>query len=107
MLHFDYGQKASRREFEAIREIVSKLNEVAATKRWGVIEDLVVLDVSFMKRLWRGAQLVDDSVSVGRAYERTVVVPVRNIVMATIAVAYAYTLLEQGLCDKTVVVLGS
>ncbi|MEM1928296.1 MAG: 7-cyano-7-deazaguanine synthase [Acidilobaceae archaeon] len=107
VLHFDYGQKASRRELEVVREIVGELNEIATRKEWGVVEELLVLDMSFMKRLWRGTQLVDETVEIEREYERTVVVPIRNIVIAAIATAYAFTLLEQGLYSKAIVVLGS
>ncbi|MEM4553113.1 MAG: 7-cyano-7-deazaguanine synthase [Ignisphaera sp.] len=107
VVFFDYGHKASRKELETVKGIVSELNSVAVERKWGRVIDLLVLDISFMKKLWKGTQLVDETVDIKKEYERTVVVPIRNIVMLTIATAYAYTLLEQGVCDKAIVVLGS
>lgn len=107
VLFFDYGHKASKRELESLQRILSKLNNIASTKGWGKVVELVTLNMEFMKNLWRGTQLTDSSVRVLEEYDRTVVVPLRNAVMATIAAAYAYTLISTGSYDKVYVVLGS
>ncbi|MEM5833572.1 MAG: 7-cyano-7-deazaguanine synthase [Candidatus Aenigmatarchaeota archaeon] len=107
VLHFNYGHKASSREQRAVEELINDLNKLARVKNWGFVEKLLVLDMSFMKNLWRGTQLVDESVEIKDVYDRSVVVPVRNVVMITLASAYAYNLLEQGLCSRAIVVLGS
>lgn len=107
VLFFNYGQKALVKEKEVLTKIIKKLNEISSAKMWGKIVEVVELDMTFMKKLWLGTQLTDERIEVKLDYEPTVVVPIRNIVMSTIAVAYAYTLLELNKCDKTVIVLGS
>ncbi|MEM4769779.1 MAG: 7-cyano-7-deazaguanine synthase, partial [Desulfurococcaceae archaeon] len=107
VLHFNYGHKASSREQRAVEELINDLNKLARVKNWGLVEKVLVLDISFMKDLWRGTQLVDESVEIKDVYVRNVVVPIRNVVMLTIATAYAYNLLEQGLYNRIVIVLGS
>ncbi|MEM4664032.1 MAG: 7-cyano-7-deazaguanine synthase, partial [Desulfurococcaceae archaeon] len=58
VLHFNYGDKASSREQRAVEELINDLNKLARVKNWGFVEKLLVLDMSFMKNLWRGTQLV-------------------------------------------------
>lgn len=106
-MFFNYGQKALIRELQALSELLGELRNLSRTRGWGAIEGPIVVDLSFMKDLWRGTQLVDEGVVVEGEYKETVVVPIRNVVMSVIATAYAYTLLESGECKKVVVVLGS
>jgi len=53
-----------------------------------------VVDISFVRDLWRETQLTDESVKVEESYVSTVVVPIRNVLTATVAAAYAYTVLK-------------
>ena len=76
---FDYGQKA-KAELEALKYICGELNI-----------PLKVIDISFMKELWKGNQLTDENVKVEPGYAPSVVVPLRNGVMLSIALSYAYT----------------
>lgn len=87
VLVFNYGQKGSK-EVEVARELVNEVNKLNLP---GKILTFKVVDVSFMKELWRGTQLTDEGVEVKAEYEPTVVVPIRNVVMLAIATAYAYT----------------
>ena len=80
-LIFDYGQKG-RKEIEVAIRLSEKLGFQAPK----------VLDISFMRGLWRGTQLTDEAVRVESAYTPSVVVPIRNAVFLTIATAYAYTI---------------
>jgi 7-cyano-7-deazaguanine synthase len=93
-LTFAYGQRASK-EVDVARQLVRDLSEKARAEGWGRIEEHKILDVGFMKELWRGTQLTDESVEIERDYTTSVVVPVRNVVMLSIAVAYAYSLYEE------------
>jgi len=85
-LVFDYGQKA-RREISTAVRLLGKLNE-----RFGCVKEVKVVDLSSLRELWRGTQLTDENVEVKEEYEPTVVVPLRNAVFLTIAVAYAHTI---------------
>ena len=94
-LTFNYGQKASR-EIEAARRVVARLREASGSDRLpGRLVEHRVIDMAFMAGLWRGVQLTDESVPVEEEYTRTVIVPLRNAVMISIAAAYALTLASQ------------
>lgn len=107
VLFFDYGQKASRRELLALRELIDALAKISIEREWGIVERLVVIDLSSMRNLWTGTQLIDESVQVTSSYDKTIVVPLRNVLMTTIASAYAYSLIETNRLDKVIVTLGS
>ena len=77
---FNYGQKAMA-ELKALTAICELMDI-----------PLKVIDITFMKELWKGTQLTDDSVKVEKEYTPTVVVPLRNGVMLSIALSYAYTI---------------
>ena len=77
---FNYGQKAQA-ELKALQLICDQLKI-----------NLKVIDITFMKELWKGTQLTDDSVKVESGYTPSVVVPFRNGVMLSIALSYAYTI---------------
>jgi 7-cyano-7-deazaguanine synthase len=76
---FKYGQKGTK-EVEVAVKLATRLG----------FKEPKILDISFMKEIWRGTQLTDDSVAVKEEYHPTVVVPIRNAIFLTIAVAYAY-----------------
>ncbi len=80
-LVFDYGQKGSK-EIEVALELSVMLG----------FEKPMVLDVSSLKNLWMGTQLVDNEVDVKGEYEPTVVVPIRNVVFLSLASAYALSI---------------
>jgi len=80
-LIFDYGQKALRETMVA--ETMSTKLEFKKPK---------TVDIIFMKKLWPGTQLTDDSVEVKNTYSPDVVVPIRNAVFLAIATAYAYSI---------------
>lgn len=87
VLVFKYGQKGVK-EVEVAREVVQEINRLGLPGR---VVSFKVIDMGFMKELWRGRQLTDDAVGVTLEYEPTIVVPIRNVVMLAIATAYAYT----------------
>ena len=80
-LIFDYGQKGSK-EIQVAVELSRRLG----------FEEPIIVDISDLGKLWRGTQLTDEGVEVERDYTPNVVVPIRNAVFLTIAVAYAFTL---------------
>jgi 7-cyano-7-deazaguanine synthase len=81
-LAFDYGQKG-RRELEALELICKELP---------FVEELRVVDVKSLADLWTGTQLTSEEVAIEESYTRSVVVPLRNCVMLSIACAYAYSI---------------
>ncbi|MEM4528892.1 MAG: 7-cyano-7-deazaguanine synthase [Desulfurococcaceae archaeon] len=95
VLYFDYGHKAKEKELESLRAVIEDLNEIAKSRNWGRVIELRIVPMAFMKEFWTGTQLVDEGVEVKEMYEPSVVVPIRNVVMTTIATAYAYTISSQ------------
>jgi len=89
VLTFDYGQKGLR-EVEVARRVIGKLDSIAAERGWGRVLEHRVINISFLRDLWRGTQLTDERVQVSGEYTPTIVVPLRNAVMLSIATAYAY-----------------
>jgi 7-cyano-7-deazaguanine synthase len=80
-LIFNYGQKGSK-EIEAALKLSVKLR----------FEKPLVLDISSLRELWTGTQLVDSKVRVEKEYKSTVVIPIRNVVFLSIASAYALSI---------------
>lgn len=80
VITYNYGQKAQR-ELERLKEICSKYSIPVKE-----------IDMTFMKALWKGTQLTDDTTPVANEYTPSVVVPLRNGVMLAIAFSYAYTI---------------
>jgi len=78
---FYYSQKGAK-EVSVAKELCVKLG----------FEDPLVLDISFMKFIWKKTQLVDESIDVEKEYMSSVVVPIRNAVFLTIAAAYAFSI---------------
>jgi 7-cyano-7-deazaguanine synthase len=72
VLTFNYGQKASR-EIEVAGRVIGRLASIALERGWGRILEHRVIDAGF---------------------KPSVVVPVRNVVMLSVAAAYAYTVME-------------
>jgi len=79
VLAFDYGQKGVK-ELSVIENVVAG---------FPFVQDVQIIDMSFMQELWPGSQLTDEAVDIEDNYVPTVVVPLRNMVMLTIAAAYA------------------
>jgi 7-cyano-7-deazaguanine synthase len=78
---FDYGQKA-RREIAVAVNLSQKLG----------FRDPIIVDISSMRRIWRGTQLTDESVEIEEVYKPNVVVPMRNVIFLAISSAYALTI---------------
>jgi len=106
VISFNYGQKGSK-ELGAVKTLIERLSRIVSEKGWGRVVEHRVVDISFMRELWRGTQLTDESVKVEESYVPTVVVPIRNVLMATVAAAYAYTVLEQYRPAAVYILLGS
>ena len=88
ILAFNYGHKGAK-ELKVLRNLIPKINKLNLP---GKIINFKIVDLTFMKNLWKGTQLTDESVKVEREYTTSVVVPLRNAVMLTIAAAYAFTI---------------
>lgn len=105
-LTFNYGQKAGK-EVEVAKTLLSKAREIGREKGWGDIVEHRLIDISFMKKLWAGTQLTDEEVGIERDYSPSVVVPIRNVVMLSIAAAYAYTIMERNNSSRLVITYGA
>jgi len=106
VLTFIYGQKG-RKEVEVSKKVVQKLTELSkGNKGYGRIVEHKIIDMSFMGQLWKNTQLTDENINVEGRYSPSVVVPIRNVVMLSISVAYAYSLLQL-YNNKTYVIYGS
>jgi 7-cyano-7-deazaguanine synthase len=82
MLTFAYGQRA-RREIERARHFSRVLKA----------KDHKVVDISFMKSLYGTSNsLTDSRQKLSEAFERNLVVPVRNAIFITIASAWAMSI---------------
>jgi 7-cyano-7-deazaguanine synthase len=78
-LTFDYGQRASRAEIDSAKRI---------SERLGI--PLKVVDLSALKGVYAGATaLCDEGMPMPSSFEPSLIVPFRNGVMLSIAVAYA------------------
>ena len=109
-LSFNYGQKHSK-EVEVAKQVLSEISEIMSKRHEygeevGKIVEHKIIDISFMKQLWTTSQLTSD-IEVTEEYQPTVVVPIRNVVMLSIATAYAYSLLEQHPNEHVYVIYGA
>ncbi|MEM3904417.1 MAG: 7-cyano-7-deazaguanine synthase, partial [Sulfolobales archaeon] len=60
VLTFNYGQKGVK-EVSIAKYLVDEINKLGID---GKVLEFKVIDISFMRDLWRGLQLTDESVSV-------------------------------------------
>lgn len=79
-ISFNYGQIANKETKSA--EIISKKLGITAK----------VIDISTLKQIFEGSVLVDKSIAMPSQFESKVIVPFRNAIFLSIAVAYAITI---------------
>lgn len=106
VLTFVYGQKGWA-EVDSVKQILKELEYAGMSGSWGRVLEHRVVDISFMRELWKGTQLTDEGVAVELGYKPSVVVPIRNLVMLSIASAYAYTVLDMYGPDRVYVIFGA
>lgn len=106
VLTFNYGQKAFR-EVEAAQRLIREVSRIALEKGWGRIVEQRIIDMGFMAGLWPGTELTDPRMEVSEEYRPALVVPLRNVVMLSIASAYAYSLAEAHPGEHVYVVYGA
>jgi 7-cyano-7-deazaguanine synthase len=80
-LTVDYGQKGLF-EIEVARSICHELQ----------FQPIIILMMNDLKKIWPRTQLTDETVLIEGTYSKTVVVPIRNIVMLSAACAYALSI---------------
>jgi 7-cyano-7-deazaguanine synthase len=90
-LTFSYGQRAGS-EIMAAKRISNKLD----------IEEHHTIDMNFMKELYGNSNaLTSEQVKLGKNFKSTLIVPVRNAIFITIAVAWAVS------CNAKLVAFGA
>ena len=83
MVTFMYGQRAMTREVEQAKHFANLLS---------VLEHQII-DVSFMKQLYgKTNSLTDTTLSLGKNFDYSIVVPIRNAIFITIAAAWAMSI---------------
>ncbi len=106
VLTLNYGQRASK-EVDVAFKLVSLLKGMLPREGWGSIVEHKLVDLSTLKNVWKGTQLTDESIRIEEEYATSVVVPLRNVVMLSVAMAYAYTLSESYPGDHVYVIYGA
>jgi 7-cyano-7-deazaguanine synthase len=87
---FDYGQKG-RKEVSVSQRLCELVK----------FRNPITVDISSLKEIYVGTQLTDDRVLVESEYTPSVVVPIRNVILLSIASAYALTI------GATIVIYGA
>lgn len=88
-LIFDFGQKAQA-EVHIATDLAMKL---------GI--NFTLLDLNFLRNIWRKNQLTDPNVQVTEDYDPSVVVPLRNGIFLMIALSFAHSI------DATGILMGA